>query len=81
MRIIIMTTQLNTKTANKIAELFNSILVWEDMASTALEKKDMAKYKAHQSMSDDAYMELDQKYGIELPSTVYAYRRWFKREE
>ena len=74
-------TQLDTKVANKIAELFNSVLVWEDMASTALEKKDMDKYKAHQSVSDDAYMELDQKYGIELPGTVYAYRRWFKRGE
>ena len=74
-------TQLNIKTANKIAELFNTILVWEDMANEALEKKEMTKHKAHQSMSDDAYMELDQKYGIELAGTVYAYRRWFKRGE
>ena len=74
-------TQLNTKTANNIAALFNTILVWEDMANEALEKKEMAEHKAHQSRSDDAYMELDQKYGIELAGTVYAYRRWFKRGE
>jgi hypothetical protein len=32
-------------------------------------------------MADDAVMELDQEFGIELPHTVHAYRRWFKREE
>jgi len=30
---------------------------------------------------DDALMELDQEFGIELPHTVHAYRRWFKRGE
>ena len=74
-------TQLNLKTAEKIATLFNTIQVWEEMAETALDEKDMAKYKVHQSRADEAYMELDQEYGIELSSTVSAYRRWFKRGE
>jgi len=80
MRIIIM-TQLDTKVANKIAELFNSVLVWEDMAKNALDEGDLERHKRNRRMADDALMELDQEFGIELPHTVNAYRRWFKRGE
>ena len=81
MRIIIMTTRINTETANKIAELFNTVLVWEDMAKNALERGDLEQHKRNRRMADDALMELDQEFGIELPHTVHAYRRWFKRGE
>ena len=74
-------TQLETNVANKIAELFNSVLVWEDMAKNALEAGNIERYKRNIRMADDALMELDQEFGIELPHTVHAYRRWFKRKE
>jgi len=74
-------TQLETNTANKIAELFNTVLVWEDMAKNALNEGNIEQQERSLRMADDALMELDQEFGIQLPHTVYAYRRWFKREE
>jgi len=74
-------TQLETNTANKIAELFNTVLVWEDMAKNALNEGNNEQHKRNLRMADDALMKLDQEFGIELPHTVHAYRRWFKREE
>ena len=74
-------TKLETNVANKIAELFNTVLVWEDMAKNALEAGNIEQHKRNLRMADDALMELDQEFGIELPHTVHAYRRWFKREE
>lgn len=74
-------TQLDTKTANKIAELFNTVLVWEDMARCSLEAEDLERHDRDLRLADDALMELDQEFGIELPHTVHAYRRWFKRGE
>ena len=74
-------TRLDTKTTDKIAELFNAVLVWEDMAKNALEAGNIEQHKRNRRMADDALMELDQEFGIELPHTVHAYRRWFKREE
>lgn len=74
-------TQLETNTANKIAELFNTVLVWEDMAKNALEAGNIEQQERSLRMADDALMKLDQEFGIQLPHTVYAYRRWFKREE
>ena len=74
-------TQLETNVANKIAELFNTVLVWEDMAKNALNEGNIEQQERSLRMADDALMELDQEFGIQLPHTVYAYRRWFKREE
>jgi hypothetical protein len=74
-------TQLERNVSNKIATLFNTVLVWEDMAKNALEEGNIEQHRTHQRMADDAVMELDQEFGIELPHTVHAYRRWFKREE
>ena len=74
-------TRLDTKTTDKIAELFNAVLVWEDMAKNALEAGNIEQHKRNRRMADDALMKLDQEFGIELPHTVHAYRRWFKREE
>jgi len=74
-------TQIERNAANKIAELFNTVLVWEDMAKNALEAGNIEQHKRNLHMADDALMELDQEFGIELPHTVHAYRRWFKRKE
>lgn len=74
-------TQLETNVANKIAELFNSVLVWEDMAKNALEAGNNEQYKRNRRRADDALMELDQEFGIELPHVIHAYRRWFNRGE
>ena len=73
--------KLEDNVANKIAELFNTVMVWEDMARIALDKGELEKYNANRRMADDALMELDSEFGIELPHTVYAYRRWTKRNE
>ena len=74
-------SKIETSSAKKIAELFNTVSVWEDMAKYALEEGDLGKHKTQLRMADDALIELDQEFGIELPHTVHAYRRWFKRGE
>jgi|14_taG_2_1085336.scaffolds.fasta_scaffold67295_1 hypothetical protein len=74
-------SKLDNNVANKIAELFNTVSVWEDMAKNALEAGDLGKYKTQLRMADDALIQLDDEFGIELPHTVHAYRRWFKRDD
>ena len=74
-------SKIETSSANKIAELFNTVLVWEDMARCSLEAEDLERHDRDLRLADDALMELDQEFGIELPHTVHAYRRWFKRGE
>jgi hypothetical protein len=74
-------TQLDNNVTKKIAELFNTVLVWEDMARLSLEVEDLERHKRNRVIADDALMELDQEFGIELPHTVNAYRRWFKRND
>ena len=73
--------QLDNNVTKKIAELFNTVLVWEDMARLSLEVEDLERHKRNRVIADDALMELDQEFGIELPHTVNAYRRWFKRND
>ena len=73
--------KLKANVANKIAELFNTVMVWEDMSRTALHKGDLERSIANRRMADDALMELDSEFGIELPNTAYAYHRWTKRNE
>ena len=74
-------SKIETNSAKKIAELFNAVSVWEDMAKNALEEGDLGKHETQLRMADDALIELDQEFGIELPHIVHAYRRWFKRGE
>jgi hypothetical protein len=74
-------SKIETNSAKKIAELFNTVLVWEDMARCSLEAEDLERHDRDLRLADDALMELDQEFGIELPHTVHAYRRWFKRGE
>jgi len=51
------------------------------MARCSLEAEDLERHDRDLRLADDALMELDQEFGIELPHTVHAYRRWFKRGE
>ena len=74
-------SKLDNNVANKIAELFNTVSVWEDMARLSLEVEDLERHKRNLVMADDALIQLDDEFGIELPHTVNAYRRWFKRDD
>ena len=74
-------SKLDNNLANKIAELFNTVSVWEDMARLSLEVEDLERHKRNLVMADDALIQLDDEFGIELPHTVNAYRRWFKRDD
>lgn len=64
--------KLEFNTANHIAELFNTVQVWTDMAQNELYNGDWKKYDPFQKHADNAMLELYETYGIDLPNRKQA---------
>ena len=71
--------RVEANAAKKIAELFNAVRVWTDMANEELEAGNLEKYQRWTKNVDDNVLELADVYGIELPELKYARKRWVKR--
>jgi hypothetical protein len=75
MRIVIMTT-LNRDTAKNIAEIMTTYMVWDSIASDAIDdpEKTNDDYRRYRAWSYEAVVELADVYGIELPTITLARR-------
>jgi hypothetical protein len=75
MRIILMTT-LDRDTAKNIAEIMTTYMVWDSIASDALDdpEKTNDDYRRYRAWSYEAAVELADVYGIELPTITLARR-------
>ena len=71
--------RVEANAAKKIAELFNEILVWSDIAKEELEAGKVADSTRWNDLVDDATLELADVYGIELPGLKFARTRWVRR--
>lgn len=71
--------RVEANTAKKIADLFNAIRVWTDIANEELEAGNFEKYERLIADVEDHVLELADVYGIELPELELVRKAWVRR--
>lgn len=71
--------RVEVNAAKRIAELFNAVRVWDEMANEELEAGNLKKYQRWKANVDENILELADVYGIELPELEFARKRRVKR--
>lgn len=59
---------MNTKDADRIAFLINSVIVWKDIAAKHLEDNNMSQHFNAVNWEYDAVIALHDEFGITLPT-------------
>ena len=67
--------RVEANAAKKIADLFNAVRVWTDIANEELEAGNVEKYERWRADADGYVCELADVYGIELPELKFARKR------